>query len=211
MFDKRIKLALVALSWLLTAFFWSRLPALVPTHWGISGQPDGWMPLPWGGLIGALVTTFLSLIFLLLPVVDPRGEHWKQFKESYEFIVLATLSFTTFLTWLTLSTAVRGGELSVSQLLVGIGIVFMIMGNYLPKLRSNFFIGIRSPWTLSSEEVWYRTHRLAGKLMFAMGLVLLLASFASRLWQVYLVFGSLALFATWSIGYSFWLYKKISR
>lgn len=205
-----LPLLLLAATWALVAYYWPHLPPEMPTHWGPAGQPDQWMPKAQGALIGPVVALGSYLFLTVLPWIDPRARHWQGFLRIYPVIKAAMMAFFVLLTYLTLSAATRPGQvLTLSWLLVGIGLLFMVLGNYLPTLRSNFFVGVRTPWTLSSEEVWYRTHRVAGRLMVLVGLVTVMTVFMPAAWQLPVFLGALLLFSAWSVGYSYWLYRKL--
>jgi len=205
-----LSLLLLAATWALVAYFWPHLPPEIPTHWGPGGQPDNWMPKAQGALLGPLVALGSYVFLSILPWIDPRSQHWKGFLRIYPVIKTALMAFFVLLTYLTLSAATRPGQaLTLSWLLVGIGLLFMVLGNYLPTLRSNFFVGVRTPWTLSSEEVWYRTHRVAGRLMVLVGLVAVMTAFLPAPWQLPVFMGAVLLFSGWSVGYSYWLYRKL--
>lgn len=204
-----LPILLVLASWLLTAVYWSQLPPQMPTHWGPSGRPDAWMPLPFGALIGPMVATFSYLLLLILPFIDPRSQHWESFRGAYAIVKDALLALFCGLTYLSLSAAVRPDQsLDLHVLLVAMGLLFVVLGNYMPKLRSNFFVGVRTPWTLSDEDVWYRTHRLAGKLMMAAGLVTVLAAWLPAAWSFAVMMGAVMAMSLISVGYSFWLFQR---
>lgn len=210
--SEALPLLLLVATWALVAYYWPQLPDPIPTHWGPAGMPDSWMPRMPGALIGPLVATGTYLLMTVIPWIDPRSSHWQSLMRVYPVLKSAMLAFFLVLTYLTLSAATRPSQaLALSSLLVGIGVLFLVLGNYLPTLRSNFFIGIRTPWTLSSDEVWYRTHRLAGRLMVAQGLVCLATAFLPRAWQLGVFLSTTVLFSVWSVGYSYWLYRRLAR
>lgn len=207
---EKLSLLFLALSWLLTAWYWNRLPGRIPTHWGISGQPDQWMNMPWGGLFPALLTTVSYLLLVCIPWLDPRWQRLTE--EAYTLIKQALMAFFAFTTFMVLSTSIQTiPQLAVSRLLIGIGLLFILVGNYLPKLRSNFFVGIRTPWTLSSEEVWNQTHRVGGKIMVGMGFLVFFAAFLPLTWAFAAVTAAGVFLGLWSLGYSLWLFKRLKE
>lgn len=203
---------LILASWALAAWYWPQLPDPMPTHWGIDGQPDGWMPRLAGALVGPATATFVYVMMLLSPLIDPRRRNWEAFGGIYPVLKTSMAALMLFITYLALSAAASPDHtLPVSRLLLGIGLLFVVLGNYLPKVRSNFFVGIRTPWTLSSDEVWVRTHRFAGKLMVGMGLLVMLAVFLPHGWALVVVIGSALGLALVSVVYSYWLYRRLVR
>lgn len=158
------------------AWAWARLPAdaQVPIHFGLDGQADGWAaPLP-GLLWLPALALLLHGLRRILPRLDPRGDHLRQSAPALDAIWLTLLGFLAGVqVFIVLQTLGWIGPLpqwpvwALAALMAGIG-------NVLGKLRSNFFVGIRTPWTLSSERVWDRTHRWAGR-VFVAGAALLAA------------------------------------
>lgn len=206
-----LSLVLLAAAWALVAYYWPQLPEQIPTHWGLGGQPDSWMPRVPGAFIGPLVASGIYVLLTVLPFIDPRSGHWQTILRVYPVLKSALMAFFVLLTYLTLSAAIRPTQaLTLSWLLFGMGLLYMVLGNYLPTVRSNFFIGIRTPWTLSSDEVWYRTHRLAGRLMVALGMVAILTAYLPSTWQLPVFLGATLLFSGWSIAYSYWVFRRLA-
>ncbi|MNR89838.1 Immunity protein SdpI [compost metagenome] len=207
-----LPILLILATWALVAWYWPHLPDPMPTHWGVNGQPDGWMSRFWGAVVGPLTSTLVYLMMTLSPYIDPRSRNWAAFGNIYPVLKTSVTALMLFVTYLALSAAASVEQvLPASRLLVAIGLLFIVLGNYLPKVRSNFFVGIRTPWTLSSDEVWVRTHRLAGKLMVALGLLILLCTWLPGSWAAGIVIGaSLALTAV-TFVYSYWLYRRQAK
>ncbi|MNK87806.1 Immunity protein SdpI [compost metagenome] len=207
-----LPILLILATWVLVAWYWPHLPDPMPTHWGVNGQPDGWMPRFWGAIVGPLTSTLVYLMMTLSPYIDPRSRNWAAFGNIYPVLKTSVTALMLFVTYLALTAAASTDQvLPASRLLVAIGLLFIVLGNYLPKVRSNFFVGIRTPWTLSSDEVWVRTHRLAGKLMVALGLLILLCTWLPGSWAAGIVIGaSLALTAV-TFVYSYWLYRRQAK
>lgn len=207
-----LPLLFILASWGLVVFYWPQLPESMPTHWGIDGRPDSWMPKPWGALVGPLTTTFVYVLLVLSPYIDPRKRNWEAFGSFYPVIKTGVTALMLFVTFLALSTAASETQtFQPGTLLVGIGLLFVVLGNYLPKVRSNFFVGIRTPWTLSSDDVWMRTHRLTGKLMVVMGLLFMVAAWLPPSWAFGVVMAATAVLVVVSFGYSYWLFRRQAR
>jgi uncharacterized membrane protein len=154
------------------------LPADVrlPIHWGLDGRPDN-VAGKWPALLApAALTGFVALLFHFLPSLEPRREGLARSQGLYLW-GWASLLLVAALIELALVSAALGWELPVHRLLAaGIGAMLVMIGNQLGKSRSMYLVGIRTPWTLASEEVWIRTHRLGGKLMVGGGLAMILAA-----------------------------------
>lgn len=150
--------------------------AQLPIHWGLDGEADGfagkWVALA----MPPAMVAILSLLFYFLPALEPRKEGFERSQGLYLWGWLALLIVVAAVQLAVLSAAFGWG-IAVPQLMAGaVGIMLALIGNQLGKSRSMYLIGVRTPWTLASEEVWIKTHRLCGKLMVLGGLALLLAA-----------------------------------
>jgi uncharacterized membrane protein len=156
---------------LLAAFVWlsPRMPAGVPTHWNAQGQVNGYMSPLGAMLTPMIVIAVLALLTLLLPAISPRGFAITPFGSVFALIMLALQAFVLVAALAVLLNA-AGHSVPMSLVsMLGIGALLMVIGNYIGKVRKNFFIGIRTPWTLASDAVWERTHRIGGWLFMLAG------------------------------------------
>ena len=161
-------------------FVYPSLPDTVPTHWGFDGQPDGW-----GSKSSILFLAALPFLMLLLigalPKLDPKGSNFQRFQPVYRiFLVLLTL-FMCGVSWLTEMTVFGlmpfGGESGVNLLIVGgLGLFFLIVGNYMPRIKQNYMFGCKTPWALNNEHNWNRTQRMGGIVFVVMGAALIVIS-----------------------------------
>jgi uncharacterized membrane protein len=149
----------------------------LPTHWGLDGRPDRFSDKWTALLMPAAITAGLSLLFYFLPSLESRREGLERSRGLYLASWVGILIIGIAIQLSVISVAYKWPVHGTSFVLGGIGLLFAIIGNQLGKSRSMYLIGIRTPWTLASEEVWVKTHRLAGKLMVAAGLALLIAAF----------------------------------
>ena len=173
-------LVIAALAAALSVWAYSRLPATVAVHWNLQGMPDGYSSRLWAVAVMPLVTLGLTGLFNVLPKVDPRGQNYAKFLDSYWLIANAILVFTGVAHALIIANAL-GYTVQVDRLLpVGVGLLLAFLGNYLTRIEPNWFIGIRTPWTLSSDAVWRKVHRTAGWLFVIGGLVIAAGAFAPR-------------------------------
>jgi uncharacterized membrane protein len=160
---------------------WDKFPPRVPIHWGLSGQPNGWADKGCGLVLLPLTNVFMVALLALVPRLDSRlarsgAETRESMGRTLHVLRLAVSAFISA-TALMVDFIALGGKLDVLRVTaVGMLILFAITGNYLPRLRPNRFVGIRTSWTLRSPEVWTRTHRLFGRLQFIGSLLLLLPS-----------------------------------
>lgn len=206
-----IPLFLIVISVALGFYFYSVFPEQVPMHWNVYGQVDSYGSRFAGAIIGPAMLVGMYLLFLIIPLIDPKKEKYGQFAKTYYFIRLA-LMLVMLGIFLIASLAGLGWNVRIEIWIpVLIGLLFILMGNYLGKIKPNWFIGIRTPWTLESPEVWNKTHRLGGKLFMLLGLWLLLAPLMNgKLVFIGMIILMLLLVLITTI-YSYLLFRKIKK
>ena len=144
----------------------------VPVHWGVDGEPDGWATALVGFAIMPLVTTGIIGLFALVPRIEPRRRNLERSANAYRTTATAVVVFLG-LAQVVVVLASLGETLPMTGIVgIGIGLLFIVMGNVLATVRSNFLFGVRTPWTLSSDLAWDRTQRLVGRLFVLAGLTL---------------------------------------
>lgn len=153
------------------AYVWKDLPDLVPMHWNISGEIDRYGSKTELLIIPFLMPLLTYLIFLLVPYIDPKKQISSMGKKFHQLKFIFVL-FMSLLSIYLIYSAYTATLSSMSHIFFGIGIIFAVLGNYMQSIKPNYFIGIRTPWTLESNEVWKLTHRFAGKLWLAGGLLI---------------------------------------
>lgn len=150
-----------------------RLPAEVPTHWNLQGEVDDTSSRTTAAFLMPMVMLVIALVLPKLPSIDPRRPNYAKFRPTYDLLINGVLTLMTVMHVATLGAAL-GWPISVTRVTpAAIGGLFIFMGNLLPRARPNWFLGIRTPWTLSNDRVWERTHRLGGYVFVAAGIVLL--------------------------------------
>jgi uncharacterized membrane protein len=194
----------------ISAWAWGRIPddAQIPIHWGLDGQPNGYAP-KW---VGLLLTPALGLVlggvFLTIPRFDPRHEHLVASARAWVAItggaMLLLLAVHALVVALALGATIDLGR----SLGVGMGLLFAVIGNFLGKTRSNWFMGIRTPWTMSSERSWTKTHRLGGRLFLIVGLAsIVLGLFTSAQVVFFALLPGVAVAALVPIVYSYFVWR----
>ena len=170
-------LVLIVCAFLMTIVLYNKLPDLVPIHWNASGEIDGYGPKIFGAFMAPVIMVFTWTGMKYLPNIDPRKENYEKFENSYSIIVNLLITFFLVLHVVTLLAAL-GYAVSVDKIIpLIVGILFIVIGNYLPKSKSNYFYGIKTPWTLSSDVSRRKTHRLGGILFIVSGVIIILSSF----------------------------------
>jgi uncharacterized membrane protein len=169
-----VVLALVAAA--MSAAVYTRLPETMAVHWDLDGNPNGWMPRAVGAAFGPVMILLLGFLMRVVPRIDPRAENYARFGEAYEVIVASVLVLMLVTHGIMLAIAL-GYHVSVARVVPAlVGVLFVVIGNMMPLVRPNWWFGIRTPWTLSNDRVWTRTHRLAGFCMTGGGLLMIVAA-----------------------------------
>jgi uncharacterized membrane protein len=198
-------IAVVAAVWL-----YSQMPARVPVQWDRLSHVRGTMPRFWGAALPALITLALGLLTPLLPLLSLRRFEITLLVHVYGIVMLA-IQGVLLVGGLCVLLVDAGYPLPVSTItMLGVGVLLMVLGNYMGgQLRKNFFIGIRTPWTLLSETVWERTHRLGSWLFMLAGLVMVIgALIGASAWLVPTMIVAAVLIPC---VYSFWIYRRLDR
>ena len=170
-----IPIIIILISVILSGYFYSVFPDQVPIHWNFQGEVDNWGSKFMGAFLMPLMAIGMYLLFLILPLIDPKKDKYKQFNKVY-LLFRNLIILMLFAIYIISSLNALGYKIRVEVWIPFlIGILFIVMGNYFGKIKPNWFMGIRTPWTLSSDEVWLKTHRLGGKLSMALGFLLIIS------------------------------------
>ncbi|MEA3062028.1 MAG: hypothetical protein QOJ94_1809 [Sphingomonadales bacterium] len=190
----------------------SRAPAglQLPVHWNLAGEADRYAS-KWVALMTApAMTVLFAAFFWFLPALEPRERNLDRSQGLYLWGWTALLIVMVAVDTVTLSAALHWGFRTFAIMTGALGLTFVLIGNQLGKSRRMYLVGIRTPWTLASEEVWIKTHRLGGKLMVGGGLLLLLSAFVpipSGL-RATLFGAGIAVMVGVPVVYSYWLWRR---
>ncbi|MGD0745232.1 MAG: SdpI family protein [Verrucomicrobiota bacterium] len=162
------------------ALLWNKLPDQMPNHWGINGEVNGYASKPMATLLLPCVNLVVAALILILPRIDPKFARYDDETQASLRRTFGTMRLTVTLFLSLVALAVIATPLyPVIQVptvnIFGVGLLLMVFGNLMTKLRPNWFFGIRTRWTLESREVWTKTHRLGGRLMMAGGACILIS------------------------------------
>ena len=202
-----ILIGITILAWIIS---WPHLPNTIATHWS-GDTPDGYSSKLNGMLlmIGVMVGTYILLN--VVPKIDPKKENYNKFSKSFTMITYSVL-VVLFIANIDVLATGLGYDLPINRfsgLLVGF--LFLVIGNYLPQCKPNYFIGIRTPWTLSNEEVWRKTHRFSGKVFIVLGIIMCGSVFAPVTWRTYIILTVTLGGVVITMLYSYLAYKKEMR
>lgn len=198
---------LVLASVLIAGWFYPQLPDRAASHWNAEGEVDGYMDKGMAAFMFPGMMLLLAALFFIIPRIDPLKENIEKFRDAYEEMVAVILAFFLFIY---LQTMLWNIGIQISMALTvpfAIGLLFIYMGFLLEKAKRNWFIGIRTPWTMSSDGVWDKTHKIGGKMFKALGILCMLSMLLGGL--AFLVIAGGALIATaYLCWYSYVEYEK---
>lgn len=183
------------------------LPATVPTHWDAGGHVNGYSSRFWALALQPIIMLFVLALIFVLPAISPKGFRLDGSLPALNLIVIAILAFNFAMYVVVVRSGLGAAAPSLNAIVPGIGLLFIIIGNYFGKLRKNFFVGIRTPWTLASDEVWLKTHRLGGWLFILSGLALIALGLLSA--NADAIVAVVVLTAIVPIVYSYFAYRAI--
>jgi uncharacterized membrane protein len=192
---------------------WSRLPEQMASHWNINDQVDGYMSRFWGVFMMPLITLGMFVLFLVIPSIDPLKANIAQFRGAFNLFVVLIAAFMIYIYGLTLAWNLgynTSFKMSTSLLPV-LGLLFIFIGFMLRQAKRNFFIGIRTPWTLSSDSVWDKTHKLGAILFMLSGALAFIGSFIGGMIAFWLFFAPLMGSTIFLVIYSYILYKQEAK
>ena len=194
-----------------TLFAWAKVPsdAQIPIHWNVQGEVDDYGSKTFGLLIGPSMILFLSILLAIIPRIEPRIENLRQSQKAYKVVWGFIVIFMLGLHLITTSAALGQSINMATMMSFAMSVLFMAIGNYMGKIRSNFMFGIRTPWALSSEVSWNKTHRLGGRLFFFIGLIVFVSAFFQRGDLSFgLMIGGLFITLILTFSYSYWVWKQ---
>lgn len=187
-------------------FFYPGLPDTVPVHWGFDGQADGWGAKS-STLFICIVPLAILLLLAVIPKIDPRAQNYEKFDKIYRGFAIGIVVFMCAITWLTELTVynVLPGSSNMIGVLVcgGCGVLFIALGNYMPRIKQNYTFGCKTPWALNDEHNWNRTQRMGGIVFVVIGVAMLVSMlFAKLLGET----GMMVLLLGSTLGGTIWIY-----
>lgn len=207
-----IVLVMVLVATVAGVSLWNRLPDQMASHWNVNDQVDGYMSKSWGVFMMPLVTLGMFLLFLLIPNIDPLKANIAKFRETFNLFITFIVVFMIYVHALTLLWNLGYTNLGIGKaMLPAMGLLFIVIGSLLRKAKRNWFIGIRTPWTLSSDKVWDEIHRIGGILFMISGVLAVIGGFFGGMiafWSIMIpVFGT----TTFLLVYSYVLYQRETK
>ncbi len=203
-----IALTIIGLALLAGAILWEKLPDQMASHWNVNDEVDGTMPKFWGVFLMPIITLGMLALFLVLPGMDPLKANIAQFRESFNLFIVLIVAFMLYTHGLTLAWSLGYQDFKMSAaMLPFMGVLFIAIGFMLRKAKRNFFIGIRTPWTLSSDSVWDKTHQVGSVLFMVSGAMAIIGGFFGGTAAFWLMFAPLIGSSLFLVVYSYVLYR----
>ena len=204
-------MVIVLLPFIYLAYVWNQLPAEVPIHWNFKGEIDRYGSKLELVLVLFLLPVLTYVILQVAPKIDPKGE-LKKMGNKFQRIKFALVSFTSIIAMLIIYFSKNQTLTNPNYILLVIGLLYIVFGNYAQTLKANYFIGIRTPWTLENETVWNKTHRIAGRLFFIGGIIVVLTSLILEKQQnFYLFFIITGIITIIPLVYSYLIFKNLKQ
>ena len=206
-----IILILLAITLGYIIYIYPSLPDLIPTHWGTSGEADRYNDKSYVFLFFAIIVG----INVLMPVVakiDPRKDNYLRFGKSFNIFRIAITLLFMGVTFISTQAALSNlsDSFSVDKLVPAlIGVLFIVIGNYMPKFKHNYTMGIKTPWTLADEDVWNKTHRVSGPIWIIGGALMILNGFlVPDSFTIYVIITTISIMVILPFAYSYVIYRK---
>ena len=174
---KWVPAALIIAAVVISIAAYPDLPERMPTHWGVNGEVNGWSSRLWGAWLIPLVMAAMWLFLRAIPHIDPRKANYAKFAGMYDTVIVLILGFLLVMHGIVIAAAM-GRDVKMDRIMMPlVGIFIAAIGFLIPRAAPNWFIGIRTPWTLTSDKSWEKTHKLGGPLFIGLGLLMALSSF----------------------------------
>jgi len=206
-----LSIVLIVIASVTSAAVYNQMPEQVASHWNTANQVDGYMSRFWGAFLMPVVTVGLLALFLILPQIDPLKANVAKFRAAFNGFIALMVAFMLYVHGLTLAWNLGFDQFDMgAALLPALGLLFIFTGVMMRQAKRNYFIGIRTPWTLSSDQVWDETHRIGGMLFIVSGLLALLGAFFP-LYAFWLLLAPLLGSTIFLVIYSYVLYQRETK
>ncbi len=204
---KIIIFLIIILSFAVAFYFYPQMPEISASHWNEKGQVDGYISKFWASFLMPIISLLVALLFLLIPKIDPFKENIKKFRGYFEGFIIILLLFLLYIYLLTIFWNL-GFKFSMNYFMIPpLAILLYYAGILVEKAKRNWFIGIRTPWTLTSEQVWDKTHKIGGRLFKGSAVIALLGMLFIE-YAFYFVMIPVIVLVVFAFFYSYFEYQK---
>jgi uncharacterized membrane protein len=203
-------LLLVLITIIIGIVIYPYMPDKVASHWDASGQVDGYMSKFFGVFFVPIICLVCILLFIFIPKMDPLKKNFKTFQKEFDFFALGIFLFFFYI-YLLIIFWNLGYDINIGKYICpAFGILFIFVGVLLKKAKRNYFVGIRTPWTLADDRVWDKTHQLGFKLFILIGLLCFAGVFIPK-YTFYIIIGLILLVTGFLFLYSYLIYKGVIK
>lgn len=202
-----IIVGIIILSFAISIYYYPQMPEKVASHWNAQGQVNGYMSKFWGLFLMPVISVGLLLLFILIPRIDPLKSNIQEFRKYYDGFIVLIMVFLFYLHLLTIFWNLGHTFNMITFLSPAFAILFYYSGVLIENARRNWFIGIRTPWTLSSDKVWVKTHKIGGKLFKIAGILALFAIFFES-YAILVIVVPMIMISIYAVVYSYFEYQK---
>ena len=207
-----ISLVLLVAATLAGLLLWNKLPEPMASHWDVNDQVNGYMSKFWGVFMMPLIVLGMTALFLVIPNIDPLKANIAKFREAFNVFIVLIVAFMLYIHALTLLWNLGYTDVGIGKsMLPALGLLFIAIGAMLRKAKRNFFIGIRTPWTLSSDTVWDKTHQLGAILFMASGVLAFIGGFFGGITAFWMLMVPLMGSTIFLLVYSYVLYQQEAK
>lgn len=208
--SEAVTLGIILLSFIIGIYFYNQMPEKMAIHWNVRGEVDSYASKFLGLFLIPVILLMIFLLFIAIPRIDPLKQNIEEFRKYYNGFIILTIGFL-FYTYILTILWNYGFRFSIAQLITpAFGILFYYCGILIENAKRNWFIGIRTPWTLSNEEVWNRTHRIGGRL-FKLAGIISFAGIALQKYALFFVLVPVLLVSIYTVIYSYLEYQKVIK
>ena len=205
-----ISLIIILASFLISIYFYPQMPDKLASHWNAQGEVNGYLSKGIGLFLMPVISIILLAVFVIVPKIDPLRANIEKFREYFDTFVLGIVIFMFYIYMLTIMWNL-GVTFNMTLLIIPpIGLIFFCAGVLAENSEMNWFIGIRTPWTLSDERVWKKTNRLGGKIFKVSGIIAILSILIPG-YEVFLVIVPVIIGSIYLVIYSYYQYMRLNR
>ena len=202
-----IVLVIILISFIIAIYLYPQMPDKMASHWNAKGNVDGYMSKFWGLFLMPLVSIGLFLLFLLIPKIDPLKQNIEKFRKYFDNFIVLIFIFLFYIYLLTIFWNLDFRFNMIVMMIPALGVLFYYIGILTENAKRNWFIGIKTPWTLSNNIVWNKTHKLGGKLFKIAGILALFGVLFQK-YALLFVLVPVIFVAVYTIVYSYFEYQK---
>ncbi|CAG0996951.1 Immunity protein SdpI [Flavobacteriales bacterium] len=202
-----IAIGIVLLSFAIGIYVFPQMPEKIASHWNAQGEVNGYMSKFWGIFLMPFISVGLFLLFMIIPRIDPRKSNIEKFRKYYDNFILLIFVFLFYIYLLTIFWNMGFRFNMITLLSPAFAILFYYSGVLIENAKMNWFIGFRTPWTLSSEKVWDKTHKIGGRLFKIAGIIAI-GGILFQNYAIFFIIVPILLAAIYSVVFSYIEYQK---